>query len=333
MALKKAKRQQLIGAIALVGPSGAGKTLGALLLAYGMMKEKYPEASEEDVWNKVGLVDTEHERALIYEAMQHQGVKIGQFWHYDLKAPYSLQRFTQAFDELKAEGVEVIITDSTSHAWEGTGGVMDYQQQLGGRFQDWMAANKDAYFPLVSLFTGEKHNLHVINTMRAKQEHAMQPDEVGKMQVVKLGVKPVQRDSFEYEFQVVFNVDMEHLASTSKDNSGLFEGKREKLTPEHGKLLQQWLGSGKDILAEREAEALKEEENRQALAKTVRKLEKDANLEVFVKTMEEHPAIKSSVENMSLDRLKGLYAAMEQKIQELEKNVANTKTKTTKGDK
>ena len=38
--------------IGVVGPSGAGKTLSALLLAYGIAGD----------WSKVALIDTEHER-------------------------------------------------------------------------------------------------------------------------------------------------------------------------------------------------------------------------------------------------------------------------------
>src|SRR6185312_9738988 len=118
MGLSRAKRQQLIGAIGIMGPSGAGKTLGGLLMAYGMMKEKYPEATDEELWAKVGLVDTEHERALIYESMGHHGITIGQFWHYNLTKPYDLKNFTKAMTDLKNAGVEVIIVDSTTHAWE-----------------------------------------------------------------------------------------------------------------------------------------------------------------------------------------------------------------------
>ena len=327
MSLKKAKRQMLIGAIALAGPSGSGKTLGALLLAYGMMKEKYPDISEDAVWDKIGLLDTEHERSLIYEGMVHQGVKIGQFWHYDMKAPYSIERGSAAFDKMKSSGVEVIVVDSTTHFWDGEGGILDYQQQLGGRFQDWNSANKEAYAPMVDLFTGTKHKIHVINTMRTKQEHAMQPDDVGKMQVVKLGMKPIQRDTFEYEFHIVFNIGMDHKFQTSKDNSGLFEGKNEVLTPKHGALIQQWLGEGKDIFAEREALAKKQEEERMALAGTIRQLEKDYDLGVYVTSMENHPAIKNPVEYMSMNTLKQLYAAMQQKIQVLEENKAKTEEK------
>ena len=42
--------------LALTGVSGAGKTLSALYIAYGITGD----------WNKVVLIDTEHERARFY---------------------------------------------------------------------------------------------------------------------------------------------------------------------------------------------------------------------------------------------------------------------------
>ena len=309
MALKRAKRQKLRGAIALIGASGSGKTLGALLVAYGMMQEKY-KGTDIDPWEKIGLVDTEHERSLVYEGMKHQGVRIGQFWHYDLKVPYTVERYANAFSELKEQGVEVIIVDSTSHAWEGEGGILDYQQQLGGRFQDWNEANKKAFAPLVRLFTGEMHDLHVLNTIRAKQEYAMQPSETGKMEVVKLGVKPVQRDSFEYEFQVVFNILMDHTARVSKDNSGLFEHLNTSLTPEHGKQLYDWLEAGVDIFAEREAEEAKREEERQVLVQDIRRIAAEHGLEEWVAKMENHAAINKPVEELDHNTATRFYQSL-----------------------
>src|SRR6185312_1816408 len=254
MAIKRARRQQLRLALALMGPSGSGKTVGGLILAYGMMKTKYPELDDFDLWGKIGLIDTEHERSLVYVGLEKGGVRIGEFWHKDLQAPYSVEAYTQAALDMKAEGVEVVVVDSLSHAWSGEGGVLDYHDTAGGKFQSWNETNKKAYYPLVSFAVGESTGVHMINTLRTKQDHAMQPDENGKMEIVKLGLQPVQRDQFEYEFQIALNVDMDHKSRPSKDNSGIFDNFHGHLTPEHGKELFNWLETGVDIFAEREAE-------------------------------------------------------------------------------
>jgi len=320
MGLSRAKRQQLIGAIAVMGPSGSGKTLGSLLMAYGMMKEKYPDASDEEIWAKVGLVDTEHERALIYEGMEYHGIKIGQFWHWNLDAPYSVERYKQAMDDLKEQGVEVIVVDSTTHAWEGEGGILDYQQVAGGNFQAWNATNKEAWKPMVDLFTGQIHGVHVINTMRTKQEYAMVPDDNGKLQVKKLGMKPVQRDSFEYEFQVVFSVDMDNMAQPSKDNSSMFVGQRFQLNETVGIKLQQWLGTGVDVFAERREAAAKAEAERLALVEHLREFERNhPYLAETIKGLEQHKTINKPLEQFDMEWLRKTERMMILKVQEQQK--------------
>src|SRR6185312_9904499 len=93
MAVGRAKREMLRLALQIKGPSGAGKTVSGIILAYGMMKEKYPDLSDYDIWGKIGVIDTEHRRSLVYVGMQKGPIKIGEFIHGDLEAPYSVQRY------------------------------------------------------------------------------------------------------------------------------------------------------------------------------------------------------------------------------------------------
>lgn len=334
---KRAKRQQLKGAISIQGPSGAGKTLSSLLLAYGMMKDEYPEMDDFDVWGKIGLIDTEHERSLVYENTSYQGVTIGQFWHEPLNAPYTIERYDNSFRSLLSEGVEVIIVDSSSHAWDGEGGVQDYNQNLGGRFQDWRKTNKDAYYPMISLFTGEKYRCHVITTARTKQSYAMQTNDMGKQEVVKVGLQPIQRDSLEYEFQIALNLDMQHKVTVSKDNSEIFAGVTGTILPEHGAKINQWLSKGVDIQAERaEAERLQkeaDEKERQNMIRGIRLIEEQYSLQTWVQAMEQHKSINAKTEDMPLHHLQRFYEAALSKVDEQEKIKAQAEAKKEKTDK
>jgi hypothetical protein len=75
----------------------------------------------------------------------------------------------------------------------------------------------------------------------------------------KVGMAPIQREGMEYEFSVVFELQMSHRASVSKDRTGLFETeilydlKDKKL----GKTITQWLKTAKPLPTreERAAEA------------------------------------------------------------------------------
>lgn len=320
-----AVREKLIGAIMLQAPSGAGKTTGALILAFGMMRAKYPDLPENEVWGKIAVIDTEHRRALVNVNMLKGDVKIGVFKHIPLGKPYSVDRLVFALGLAHNQQCEVAIIDSTSHFWEGEGGIMDYQQELGGRFQDWKEANKEMYYPFIDAVTGVTHEMHIINTARTKQEHVMDIDEdTGKRVVKKLGLKPVQRDSLEYEFQVVFNIDMEHKARVSKDNSGLFLGMSKTLTTEHGKLLYQWLDEGKDIIAERQAEAERLEQQRIGLAMDIKAQAESFGLTAWLGQVTAHPYFGSDVELLPLDKLEEIRVQLQKQMEAMEQNAQNS---------
>ncbi|MFL6556251.1 MAG: AAA family ATPase, partial [Bacillus sp. (in: firmicutes)] len=221
--------------------------------AYGMMKEKYPEASEEEIWDKIALIDTEHERSLVYEGVSVGDTKIGQFLFVMLDAPYSLSRYEAAVKAAKGAGAEVVVIDSISHAWEAEGGLLDVQQDKGGNFQAWREVNP-IYAKFIDLVTGVTFKIHTLSTMRTKQEYHVGATETGKLTVQKLGLKTVQRDSLEYELQLVFNIDMDHIARPAKDNTlGMFD-RHQVINAEYGHKLIKWLEKGEDVKGKIEQE-------------------------------------------------------------------------------
>lgn len=263
-----AKREKQKALIGITGPSGSGKTVGALLLAYGMMKEAYPNLSEEELWKKIGIADTEHRRSKTYEGQVFGDVKISQFWHIDFKPPYTTVRYEQAIDALKRTGCEVIVIDSLSHHWQGEGGVVEQHGQMkGNSFQNWgkLAPESTRLVKALTL-----SNVHMITTLRVKTDYAMVQED-GKTKPVKVGLKPMQKDDMEFEFDTVFHVDMEHQAEISKDTSNLFDG--EFLLDETvGAKLYRYLDLGIDIQAEERAKQAKLEEERKVLVKKIREL-------------------------------------------------------------
>lgn len=220
-----------------------------MLLAYGMMKEAYPTLSEEDIWNKICVIDTEHKRALLYANNTIKGFKIGSFRYIPFEAPYSTVRYQDAIELAKKNGCEVVILDSLSHAWEGIGGILDQQQELGGRFQDWKAMK-----PIIKEFIKSltENDIHIIATLRAKQEYQAEKDDNDKLQIKKMGLKPIQKDDLEYEFMIVLRTEQNHIAIPTKDNSNLLNENGELITPEHGAKIYQWLELGIDVKEEEE---------------------------------------------------------------------------------
>jgi hypothetical protein len=221
MELKKSKRQNVKLRLGISGASGFGKTHSALLLAFGMTQD----------WSKIAVIDTENNSASLYS-------DLGNFNVLDLKAPYSPERYIEAIEVCEKANVEVIIIDSVSHEWNGSGGCLDIQAKLGGRFQDWSKVT-----PLHQKFIDKilQSSCHIITTTRRKVDYSI--DLVGnRTQVVKHGTKEITREGYEYELTINFElINDQHLAKASKDRTGLFMNRAEFIiTSKTGERLLKW---------------------------------------------------------------------------------------------
>lgn len=221
--------------MALMGVSGAGKTLGALYIAYGMTGD----------WSKIALIDTEHERARFYA--DRSDLNTGEFLYAPFAPPYSPDRY-KAMVQAGAQAVGpdgVVIVDSFSHAWNNEGGVLDLKEQIASRagknsYTAWQEAGKEQN-SLVNTILAV--NCHVIVTMRSKMDYALVENDRGKMEPRKMGLAPIQRDDTEYEFDVVLDIARSHIATASKDTTFL-DKFGEVITPQLGRNLADWLNNG-----------------------------------------------------------------------------------------
>ena len=235
----KAKRERTKLKVCLTGSSGAGKTLSALYLAYGMTGD----------WSKIAVIDSERGRALMYANRSDLGT--GEFLHCDLEPPYTVDRYVEAMREAeKVVGEDgVVIIDSGSHAWKGTGGVLDAKEQIAQQRgkTDFSAWNDAGKIQNRFIDTIMDLNCDTIVTLRSKISYTQEVDpETGKTRVRKLGLEPEQKNDFEYEMTLVMNIDKDtHCAELTKDNTFLdAEGFYGRVTPEIGKKLRAWMSEG-----------------------------------------------------------------------------------------
>lgn len=238
MGFTKATREKSKLRLALAGPSGAGKTLSALFIAYGMTND----------WDKIALIDTEHGRAKFYA--NRSDFETGSFLYQQMVAPYSPDKYKK----MVAEGAEavgpdgVVIIDSFSHAWDNEGGVLDIKSEIErthtgkNSFSAWDEAGKVQNNLVNSILSAD---CHTIVTLRTKMAYAMEVNEKGKTVPVKLGLAPVQRENTEYEFDIALNIARNHIACASKDTTFL-DSWSDVITPELGKMLKEWLDNGEE---------------------------------------------------------------------------------------
>lgn len=239
MAFKKATKERQKLRLAFIGPSGSGKTWSALTLA---------ESLVEGTDGRIAMIDTERGSGALY----------GDDFDYDhdeLAPPYSPDRYIAKINEAEKAGYAVLIIDSGSHAWTGTGGVVEMANKWGQGaktpYGGWDKATPEQN-KFIDRILG--YNGHVILCLRTKTAYEIQENDKGKKAPVKIGLAPVQREGLEYEFSLVFDLEQqEHLATVSKDRTKLFQGKPPFLiTKEIGKQILGWLASGVDPEESRE---------------------------------------------------------------------------------
>lgn len=249
MQVQDAVRQKQKALIGMVGPSGSGKSLSALMLAYGIVEAMMPDATDEERWAKIGCADTEHKRLLNYVGQEWYGVKIGSFKYVNFEPPYNKDRYEMAIKLLKQQNVEVIVVDSLSHQWQGEGGVVEVHGTMqGNSFQNWGKLAPQSSGMVKALTT---QDVHVITTLRVKSDYVIELVD-GKNVPKKVGMKPIQKDDMEYEFDTVFSIDMDHTARIAKDITNLFEGEF-AIEPTIGGKLYRYLELGVDVQAEERA--------------------------------------------------------------------------------
>lgn len=222
MQLRKAERRQAKIKLALQGASGCGKTFSALLLAYGLVND----------WAKIAIIDTENHSADLY-------AHLGEYNVLHLSPPLSPEKYIRAIDVCEQAEMEIIIIDSISHCWDFL--LECHSKMPGNSYTNWSKITPRQKNFINRILQAETH---VISTMRTKQDYVLNQKD-GKYIPEKVGLKAIQRDGVDYEFTIVFNLDLNHLCIASKDRTSLFTGQKEFLiTEEIGKRILDWCNTG-----------------------------------------------------------------------------------------
>ena len=234
MSFKRASRSAKYLRILIEGPSGSGKTYGALLMAYGMLKLLNA--------GKIFVIDTEKGSSNSYTNIVDREYFVG-----DISAPYHPEALRQKLQEAADAGAKVVIVDSITHFWSGSGGCLEINEVLakskfrGNTYAAW-SETKKIWRGLIEFINALP--CHVILTGRSKTETA-QVNEGGRSTVKRLGMKLQAGENLEYEMDLAFAVvHDQHLATCIKDRTALFVDKiPSAITPEFGERLVKWLNS------------------------------------------------------------------------------------------
>lgn len=198
---RKATREQAKLRAAFIGPAGAGKTYTALAVGTNLVPG-----------GRVAVIDTECGSAELYA---------GTFDFDTLSlTKHSPLDYVEAIEAAEAEGYDVVIVDSLSHAWIGKDGALEQVDKAadrdprGNSFTAWRNVTPK-HTKLVDKMISCK--THLIVTIRAKTEFVQEKNEkTGKTEIRKIGLAPIQRDGLEYEFGLVGDIDLSNQLKISK---------------------------------------------------------------------------------------------------------------------
>ena len=228
MELRQAERQQAKIKLGIQGPSGSGKTYSALLVARGLASD----------WSKVAIIDTENHSADLY-------AHLGNFNVLSLSELFSPERYVEAIETCENEGMEVIIIDSITPEWDGEGGILEVHGNLtGNSFTNWRKVT-----PRHNKFVQKiiQSNCHILSTIRSKQDYVLS-EKNGKYVPEKVGLKGITREGMDYEFTIVFDLDIKHNATASKDRTEIFMDKPPIiLSDKIGIQIKSWCAEGKTL--------------------------------------------------------------------------------------
>ncbi len=224
-----AARSEAKARVALLGPTGSGKTHTALewatVLADG---------------GTVAVIDTENASASLY-ADEFEFVT-APWW-----PPYDAGKLAAEIKQAAAQ-FDVIVLDSLTHFWTGEGGVLDVvdrEAQSSRSNNGYMAWKKGTPIWRGLLDALIFAPCHVVVTMRSKMDYVLTEDSNGRKKPEKVGMAPQARNDVEYEFTVVAELDQGHILSVTKSRCGALADAVARPHQAGGlaKTLRDWLSS------------------------------------------------------------------------------------------
>jgi hypothetical protein len=243
--IRKAEREGARLVIGLGGISGSGKTYTALQLAWGL--------ANFDA-NKVGLLDTENRRGSLYANILVAATgKVHQFLIGDLYAPFSPQRYADAIMEFQKAGIEVLVIDSVTHEWEGTGGCEEIANAGNPKVPRWNDA-KAAHKRFMNTLLAS--DMHVIACMRAREKVKLIKRD-GKTEFEPQGVMPIQEKNFVFELTASLMMwdegKQQQVMKCPEELRGILGRETGYITAADGKALRDWVDGAKQLNPEVEA--------------------------------------------------------------------------------
>jgi hypothetical protein len=229
--IRPANRKAIKPLIAMYSESGCGKTYSSLLLARGFVGPA----------GKIAMIDTESGRGELYADVLPGGYDV-----LPLVAPYHPSRYSEALARVTSAGYNIVVVDSGSHEWEGTGGVLDLAAEIEERTKRpglhcWRQPKMEHAKFILSLLQSP---ITVIVCLRAKYKSRQTKNDQGKTAIVKdEWTSPIQSEEFIFESTIHGEIMPDHSFRLTKCSHPALKDcfpVNTPITVTHGEKLAAW---------------------------------------------------------------------------------------------
>lgn len=227
LTFKKASKRQSKLRMSIAGPSGSGKTYSSLKIAMEM-------------GGKIAVIDTERGSAAKYS-------DIFDFDVIELE-DFHPERYIEAIQAAEKGGYDVLIIDSTTHEWNGKNGILELheaavqRQRTKNSYAAWAEVT-----PLHNAFINAilQCKCHVIASVRSKTDYVQEKNDRGYTEVKKVGMASIQREGMDYEYDIMMEMNIDHVGVITKTRCAALDGKAfKKPGREIAEILNAWLSDG-----------------------------------------------------------------------------------------
>lgn len=224
--------------ICLHGPEGSGKTYTSLMLMDALCGHQ-----------RFAVIDTERGKSAWYEGING--------WQFNTWCPqaFSPEALIEGLGVAAGAGFPGVVIDSWSHFWNGVDGMLEQvdKRTASAHRQDKFSSGWKEMAPIEQRMLGAilSYPGHVIVTLRVKTEYVIDQIEKNGRTVSaprKVGLKPIQRDGFGYEFDIIGALDGDCTLTIDKTRVPPLSGAIiQKPDPELAETIQAWLTKGEQL--------------------------------------------------------------------------------------
>jgi hypothetical protein len=239
MAQKAVPRRSTLR-LAISGVAGSGKTWSSLNVGINFIEE-IKERGFLHGNGRVALLDTDRGRSTMYAKSDDDDY--GFDFDYETLNSFSPNDYVNKLYELDRQNYSLIIVDQATPEWTGPGSTTERVNKIAkasrskNTFIVWPEVNPDHYQFVNFLMS---LNAHLICNIMAKKKCIMESGSV-----TPVGIRPIQREDFEREFDAVGMMDSRHSIKFTKARHPLLDGKSfAKPGKELGILLADWMLRG-----------------------------------------------------------------------------------------